>query len=55
MIEVIELNGFKEKVNFSIKKGFSKVGLRELLNRIVEMRCLKSINLSQNGIDETFA
>ena len=55
MIEVIEIEGFKDKVHFCVNQGFSKVGFRELLNRIVEMRCLKSINLSKNGIDDIYA
>ena len=31
------------------------MAFRELLNRIVEMRCLKAVALAQNGIDDTCA
>ena len=55
MIETIDLSDFKERVNNCLTKGFNKNTLREFLSRIVEMRCLKMLNLSRNGIGEECA
>lgn len=36
-------------------EGFSKQALRDLLGRIVEMRCLKMVSLRGNGMGEECA
>lgn len=47
MVEKIDLSNYRGK-------NFSRAAFREFLESIADMRCLKSIVLSNNGIDETF-
>lgn len=47
MVEKIEL------CNYS-NKNFSRAAFREFLESIADMRCLKSLVLSNNGIDDSY-
>ena len=55
MIEIIDLSNFREKVFFyslilivffemHVEQKFSKAGLKELLESIVDMRCLSALS-----------
>lgn len=57
MIEKIDLSNFASKVYFLSKinqKKFSRAGFRELLDSIADMRCLHTIILRNNGIDDNY-
>jgi len=47
MIQVIDLSGFKER-------RISRSGLRELLDGLELLPCIRSLNLSNNGITDDF-
>lgn len=47
MITVIDLSGFRER-------RISRSGLRELLDSLELMPCMRSLNLSNNGITDDF-
>ena len=47
MIQTIDLSGFKDR-------RISRSGLRELLDGIELLPCLRSLNLSNNGITDDF-
>ena len=47
MIQVIDLSGFKER-------RISRSGLRELLDGLEILPCIRSLNLSNNGITDEF-
>ena len=47
MVETINISNYRGK-------NFSRAAFREFLESIADMRCLKSIVLCNNGIDETF-
>jgi hypothetical protein len=47
MVEKIELSNYKNK-------NFSRAAFREFLESIADMRCLNSLILSNNGIDDTY-
>ena len=47
MVEKIELSNY-------VNKNFSRAAFREFLESIADMRCLKSLVLSNNGIDDTY-
>jgi len=47
LIQVIDLSGFKER-------KFSRSGLRELLDGMELLPCMRSLNLSNNGITDEF-
>ena len=47
LIQVIDLSGFKER-------RISRSGLRELLDGLELMPCMRSLNLSNNGITDEF-
>jgi hypothetical protein len=47
MVEKIDLSNYAEK-------NFSRAAFREFLESISDMRCLKSLILSNNGIDDTY-
>lgn len=47
MVEKIELSNYRNK-------NFSRAAFREFLESISDMRCLKSLILSNNGIDDTY-
>ena len=47
MIQTINLSGFKDR-------RISRSGLRELLDGIELLPCIRSLNLSNNGITDDF-
>ena len=47
MIQVIDLSGFKDR-------RISRSGLRELLDGLELLPCIRSLNLSNNGITDDF-
>jgi hypothetical protein len=47
MVEKIELSNYRNK-------NFSRAAFREFLESIADMRCLKSLILSNNGIDDSY-
>ena len=47
LIQTIDLSGFKER-------RISRSGLRELLDGLELMPCIRSLNLSNNGINDEF-
>ena len=47
MIQTIDLSGFKDR-------RISRSGLRELLDGLELMPCIRSLNLSNNGITDDF-
>lgn len=50
MVELIDLSGFRNNVINNFTQGCTKGLLRELMSRVVEMRCLKAMSLRDNGI-----
>jgi hypothetical protein len=53
MVEVINLSGFQYRVNILITQKFSKNRLRDFVESITDMRCLHSLILQNNGIDDS--
>lgn len=47
MIETLNLSNF-------VHRKFSRAGLKELIDSISDMRCLTSIILKNNGIDDSY-